>query len=262
MSAQTRSEEIYFRDLEKYYKLRKEYEHKYTREKNKIMANSNYKSIEEKRAKIKQIKVQCPSCKRKVGMLFSNKNNNLQAMCGNRDDPCKLNFNLKRYRIVRHRNLIDALNKECNQNMVDIIKIKLDLLFNFKTQTDATNEFEKLRDAYAGNQKLLNNYKSSYQDIITKKEKQERIEQLTTGLQTHIYEIKNIMELFKKKPNNQLPNDAATIYHTKIIPTLSNLQKLLHSVQYIEYDSIENTHNLVQEAISIPELEIFIKQKQ
>ena len=261
MSAPKRSEERYFQDLEKYYKLRKEYEHKYTREKNKIMANTNYKSLDEKRNKIKQIKVPCSSCKRKVGMIFSNKNNTLQAMCGNRDDPCKLNFTLNRYRIVRHRNLIDALNNECNKNMVDIIKIKLDLLFNFKTQTSATSEFEELRDTFAGNKKLLDNYRSSYQDIVDKKTKEDRIQKLTNALNNHVQEIKELMELFHKKPKSQLPKEVATIYQTKVLPILSDLQKLLYSVQYVEYDSVENTHKLVQEAISLSELEIFIKQK-
>ena len=76
-----------------------------------------------------------------------------------------------------------------------------------------------------------------------------------------IQEIKELMELFHKKPKSQLPKEVATIYQTKVLPILSDLQKLLYSVQYVEYDSVENTHKLVQEAISLSELEIFIKQK-
>ena len=39
----------YFKDIEKFYKIKSDCEHKYKKEKDKIMSNTNYKTMEEKR---------------------------------------------------------------------------------------------------------------------------------------------------------------------------------------------------------------------
>ena len=65
MSTKKKNYDSYFKDIEKFYKIKSDYEHKYKKEKDKIMGNTNYKTMEEKREKLSKFKSKCVGCKKK-----------------------------------------------------------------------------------------------------------------------------------------------------------------------------------------------------
>ena len=119
MSTKKKNYDSYFKDIEKFYKIKSNYEIKYKKEKDKIMANSNYKTIEEKREKLGKFKAKCNGCKKKVNMIFQNTSDLFSIRCGDQENPCDLNFTVKKLKVVPQYPLIATLKKEIDKKRKD-----------------------------------------------------------------------------------------------------------------------------------------------
>ena len=86
----------YYENLDKYFKLKREYEEKYEKAKNKYIKNPKLDK-EEKRRKVKMIKKKCVKCNGVGGTIFSIENGHYKAVC-NAEQPCNLNIDIKRGR--------------------------------------------------------------------------------------------------------------------------------------------------------------------
>merc|ERR1712196_700857 len=104
------------------------------KQKNKIMRNPEL-SLKDKREHIKLLKKTCINCKKNGGTIFSKEDHILKAVCGNLENPCKLNISIFTgdYEDIRVAKKIFV--KEIENIKTRIIRIKLDLLFNYVDET-------------------------------------------------------------------------------------------------------------------------------
>ena len=79
-----------------YYKLKGDYDKKYAHAKHTIFQSRNDISDKKRKAKIKKIKRKCVKCKQSGGTIFSNSNGILIARCGNKENPCSLDIQIKK----------------------------------------------------------------------------------------------------------------------------------------------------------------------
>ena len=81
--------------IEKYYKLKNEYDSAIQKNLSKIRANQSLNSAE-KQEKFRALKTKCISCGKSGGTIFKSNNGVLIALCGNVEVPCKLDIQLQR----------------------------------------------------------------------------------------------------------------------------------------------------------------------
>ena len=101
------------------------------------------------------LKQKCVNCKREVGTTFSETNRIFKAVCGDPINPCKLDIELqvgKKHHIDEIINITDDI---INDTKEQIIKLKMDLTYNYKTQEEIVDEFNVLKQRYVELQKKL-----------------------------------------------------------------------------------------------------------
>lgn len=260
MAVRKKAQDSYFKDVEKYYKAKSLYESKYEKEKKKIMSSKNYKSIDDKREKLRKIKIPCTHCKRKVGMNFKITNTHFTAMCGDETDPCDFRLNLKKYKVVTQYPLVEALKRDRDKNMMEIIKLKLDVLFNYASESEISSKFSTVRDDYMKNNKLYKNTLDTYKQITNRTEQQEELNKKKVELQNEITEMKEIFKKFQENGKQQFLNEYIDRYQRIITPLTEKIRELSFSYQNIEYDIIDDKFKLVQDPYTIHDMEIFIKR--
>ena len=134
----------YYEALNNYYKLKNDYEKKYYTKKFKII-NNDLLTIKDKKKEISNINQKCINCNKDGGTIFKYENKNLIALCGNKTSPCNLNISLSKDKILDIRNLLSDFDNKIDKLKTNIIKVKLDFLFNYNNQQLSLELFNKFK---------------------------------------------------------------------------------------------------------------------
>lgn len=247
--------------VNKYYKLKSEYETNYNKMKTRIISTKGL-GWREKRHEFKQLKPKCINCKRPVGSIFSrsvlkseNGLNNyiIKAMCGDRAKPCKLNIEISLGDVKQCNTVIKDYSNEITKYKLDIITMKNNLLFGYASDKSILLTFdelkEKLSEALASHQEtiehclLMSNNKTNDAELKTA--------QLQLAVQ--IEDLKALIKQYDTTLEEQFINDAVSVYVNDMMPTMT---KILDNYAYCEVEYDENIYTLVQSRVNIAKLEM------
>lgn len=252
-------EEIVNKSFNNYFKLKSQYENKYEQLKNKIIHNESL-TKKQKRDKFLKIKKQCVNCKQEGGTIFTNTNRTLNAFCGNTTNPCKLVIKIE---LGKYENIEDILienKKEINTIKNDIIKQKLDLLFQYSDEEKIMGNFNKLRKELANSIEIEMMYLQEYMDIVDNKEKKIELKNLTLSYYTLIEQIKENIKLYKETNNNTIIKDIAILYNTQLQPIVKEIMENKYQVNDVIYKEDINKYKIIQEKVSFKDLFIDVAQ--
>jgi hypothetical protein len=236
--------------VEKYYKLKKKYDGKYSSYKNTVMKKELTKI--QKKIKISNYKRECINCKRNVGTFFSNKNKQLSIRCGDARKPCNLEYIVKVGSTGYIPDLIEYYYKVQEQIKKNIIQIKLSLLFGLESEENITETFTTLKEQYKQILKVLDNLehyifedeKVTYQYMGEehKKHRSQAILHFKKNLGNLIGDYNNIINSYEYDVNDTRDNileDAIDKYKTEIIPLVKEMQSKFFDVIEIVKDTDE-----------------------
>ena len=255
--------------INKFYQLKGKYEEIVRRKKQKIINNDSLSKREKKRMWSSE-KIKCINCRKPVGTFFSVKNRRLLAQCGatfsqNVSDasikPCKLNIDIQLASVTTMQETIKQFAEYKEKDKEEIIKTKLNLLFNFTTEEEAIKEFEKKRDEFDQDVATYNEYLELFIDIHNSSEKRERIRDLMRQKETLIQEIKSIL---KSKPIddeevNDLSQDTFKLARVTDavnvqVGQLEDVLSQLKNMRYEYYDVVEDVDNPLEHRLETKEI--------
>jgi len=244
LTVETIQESKFLEALQSYFKIKTKYDNAYEKKKNKI-ARSDL-STNEKRERIQKIRTNCILCKKSVGTIFSNKNRHYKAVCGSTDSPCKLNIDLVAGNVVNIEETLKIISNVYQNEMEQIMKTKLDLLFNFKTEEETLQQFEELNVSLKSNNKILKHYRDLENDIKNDPDKQEDLDRITNSIDVLIDDFKQNIEKYRQNKKLALLKDTMTNFTSKLMPLLKERRGTEYIYQAIEFDESNETYNLVQ----------------
>lgn len=195
---------------------------------------------------------QCINCGKSDGILFDNKNGKFIIKCLN-DTPCtNEEFDKKRFTLLN--NVVNDLHDKIENIKSDIIKIKLDIIFDYVNEDDAINKFTLLKNNLNELEKLYRIYKTEYLNVVDNKEKKEQIREEKTNLFVNIERLKELINEYKKTDNINLVKTASEIYISDIAPIAKKIRKL----KYVEniIDDVDDNYFLIQKPYTIKQLEV------
>jgi hypothetical protein len=191
----------------------------------------------------------CNGCSRKVGMIFSGKDQKYMAYCGDQTKPCDWKLVIHR---GDHSSFLETMTEmrnnleETKQNM---IQQKMDTLFQYITEQKSADLFKKQLSFFKTNSEMVDKYSQDYLDIYFNsikteiiKLKQKKIQELMIELQQHLAE-ENIEEVVR-------------IQTEKIKPIAKYIQTLTYPLMDLEKDKKANEWILYQKNILLTDLEI------
>ncbi len=253
--------------INKFYQLKGKYDEIVRRKKQKIISNDTLSKREKKRMWDSQ-KIKCINCRKPVGTFFSVKNRRLLAQCGatflqnvsdNTIKPCKLNIDIQLANVTTMQETIKNFGIYKQNDKEEIIKTKLNLLFNFTTEEEAIKEFENKREEFDQDVSTYNQYLELFVDVHNSQEKRERIKELLKQKETLVREIKDILKSDKSEETINLSKGDFTL--AKIsdainvqIGQLEDVIKELRNLKYEYYSVVEDVDNPLEHRLETKEI--------
>lgn len=169
----------------------------------------------------------CVGCKRKVGTTFSFEEGKYVATCGNANDPCPLDIQIRREIYGSKKEQLKSLKEKESKIKYDIIDLKLRFLFRMINETDMVDIFSTLKDDFNNTFKEIEEIeKQKLREKETTIENDEILKEAYTSLDNAIKEIKSSMREFQETQDTQHIEDAVTEYTDELLPTLRMIQKM------------------------------------
>lgn len=216
----------YFSSLNTYYNLKSKYENALNVLRKK--AYQKRKSKKHHQMNLKGISGPCVYCGRNVGSIFIENSEKIRAHCGSSNDPCKFNIELVKGEYNDVRFLLDQYNIGVIFTQSEIIKQKMDILFNYRNEKDIVDDYNDLIQDMeiftSEHSEILNKYNELYND----QEKQAIVTKINVELFDFKQDYLKHIQEYKHTNNKQHLQSAMKLYSEHIF----NLKKRLHNIEY------------------------------
>ena len=254
--------------INKFYQLKGKYDEIVRRKKQKIINNDSLSKREKKRLWQSE-KIKCINCRKPVGSFFSVKNRRLLAQCGavkytslpEGTKPCKLNIDIELASVTTMQETIKNFSGYKEKDKEDIIKTKLNLLFNFTTEEEAIKEFEDKRTEFDEDVNTYNRYLELFIDVHNSPEKRERVKELLRQKEQLIQEIKDILKSNSSRDDDSVPDLSGDFIISKVIDAinvqvgqLEDVIKELRNIKYEHYSVVEDVDNPLEHRLETKEI--------
>lgn len=243
--------EEFLEKLNEYYKMKNDYDTKKMSVKDTILKDDTL-TMKQKQDKYKKYKLNCVNCTRKVGTIFQIDDGILKAICGDKVNPCSLDIKINRGKFLLLEELLETFQEGVDDLKEDIIKIKLDLLFNYKNEADVLSKFSELKKELEQDLEALMEYKTKLiertNNLTIKSELKTKMENLYNKINL----IKSTMEEFNETGQTQLVKDTVVLYDSELKPLINEIQDLKYKYFNIEY--VDGKYKLVRKKYTLNEL--------
>ena len=238
-------QERYLEAFKTYYTLKSEYEKKLIKMKRKIYNNPAL-SDREKQEELAKLEPKCINCKNTGGTIFTQEGKNLKAICGNMASPCQLNIDITRGDYIDAFTIRDVVEETTDEKKTEIIKSKLNLLFDYTNEAETAEEFETLLNDYKDNEQLLQTITTSIDNVIDNEEKKEKLAESKVALFELVSDIRNKIKRYNETNERSLINEVVANTVDQVVPTATTIRKLTYNVNNVTYDSDDDTYHLNQ----------------
>jgi len=225
----------YIESVYDYFKLKSKYEMESYKLKRKAFEKGTSKKS--KRRLAASVVTKCINCKQLGGTLFSTKDNNYYAVCGNKKSPCNLNIEIHNGKHYRIEDILFIEHGELNDIKTHIIKEKLNTIFNYVDNESAAKIFkEKIQEFHF--------YNADYTGLIEKNNhlykndiREELIRKKSKQIYGIIAAIKDLIQQYEIDSNRELLRTAIQIQIKELNPEIQNLRLLRNEINEMEMAS-------------------------
>jgi len=258
----------YIDALHTYFKLKKTYEYGILKKKREVFNSAPTRAIGKKM--VSEIKPKCINCGRPVGTIFDHKNDKYIAICGERDltRKCSLNIQLFRGHFSDEESMLYIFKSEFDKSKETIVRQKLDTLFNYISERDASDRFKKELENYNIESNIYHGILDSFNEKYFSKTRQEKINEKMTKINDLLSKNDSIMSDYKmNSENRELLRDAIRLQIREIIPEMENLRRLKYELTEMDVDvniSGANVYDilstLVQRQITVSNIDYTLEE--
>jgi hypothetical protein len=225
----------YLEALNEFFRLKGEYQSKVS----DMMKKAFKKEPSRRLGKLAALSVKppCINCKRPVGTIFSNRENDkYTAICGDKGNPCNLNIKIFNGRTVNLVYILNVYQDEINDIKDSIIRQKLDTLFSYTTEEKSVELFKKELENYNTNSKIFKDLLVKYNDLYNNKEKKESIDKKTEKIYLLVEKVRDLIKEYKKTENHRILKTAVDVQINELFPEIRNMKLLMNEVVEMNQD--------------------------
>ena len=191
--------------FDKYYQLKADYEESIKKAIRKIKGAEKMPK-QERIKKARQYVPKCVSCDRNGGTHFDRSMDKvLTARCAVKSNPCELHIEIKLGDDMEPRETIDYFEQYIAKIKDNIIRLKLDTLFNYVTEHESVDKFTKL----SGNlnnptlTKQLSEYKHFFENQMNNPETNQTIRTITERIYERLADVHRILDEYRQNSENK-----------------------------------------------------------
>jgi len=245
----------YLESMNEYFELKRKYE-----EKKKQLQKSAYERIQNfkkgfKKTKAKTVNPPCISCKRPVGTIFDRKDGRYLAACGDKANPCKLNIQLFSGTHFNNETLLTIYKEDMEKTKEEIIKQKMDTLFNYISEEKSVSDFKKTLDEYNKDSKMYKDLLDRYKDLHDNPEKAIAIEKKTQEIYEILADIKTQIKEYEQTSNRKTLMSALHTYKRDLIPAIKHRRMNQYEVMEVDINEDANMSKLFQRELALNKMD-------
>ncbi len=219
--------------LENYYKLKGEYESKIQAQRKKIR-NDRTLSKQEKRRKMLELVPKCINCGKSGGTKFTVNGSTLRCVCGNTEEPCNLNIEINRGMFENLSTTYNLFMEDREDIKEDIIRTRLDLLFNYTNEEETITKFNELTEEHKVIEQGILDIQEQFDNIILGKRNTEAIIEARQNLYEYKRELTDLAKQYAETGNENLIQDMIDKYTSDIRPEAEKLRNFKYALSTIE----------------------------
>ena len=227
-----------------YYKMKEKYNTALEKRRKRLMDDPLLKwselSAQQKARRLATIKPSCILCKQEGGTIFSETGGLLKAICGNISQPCSLHIEVERGKYASLETLMNESLEEVRITKDEIIRMKLDVLFQFISEEEVMAKFDGIQHKLQEQLKMYAEFRTYYLSVIDNDDIKQDTEQLTRVIAEKVVQIKNYMNEFNETDgqNKSIIDDILVLYQDDIEPAFMKIREK----KYV-YSQVETTEN-------------------
>ena len=227
-----------------YYSLKEKYNTALEKRRQRLINDPviNWKSLsaQQKARRLALIKPACIVCKQEGGSIFTETDGKLKAICGNISQPCGFHIEVARGKYISLETLMNESLEEVRATKDEIIRMKLDLLFQFISEDELLEQFDAVQHKLQEQMKMYSEFRTYYLSVTDNDDRRKDTETHSRVITEKIALIKEYMTEFKESEwkNRSIIDDILVLYQQDIEPAFMKLRE----TKYI-YSHVETTEN-------------------
>ena len=221
----------FMESLNTYFEMKTEYQRKVYEMKKQVFNKAKSKKAAKKM--MAELKPKCINCDRPVGSLFTNEGRNYLARCGDPKNPCNLDIKIFAGEYGLLDIFLNTFQREIQDTKEEIIKQKLDTLFNYIGEREAITLFKKKLEEYTEVNTFLKELIDEYNALNFNDERKEKVQKKMVHIGTVQERFNDLIEKYNQTDNRALLKDAMTVYINDIKPEMETLQLMKYETMEI-----------------------------
>lgn len=225
--------------IEKYYELKNRAE---MARKDQIKSIIGIQASAKKKQRLARSLVpKCVNCNKGGGTKFWTENGHLRAVCGNNVNPCNLNIDIfKGQGISSFEYMYNLLNEEVEADRREIIKLKMNTIFNYMEEKDSARKFKNVLKDYKTTEYIMNGYLDNEKKRMMNPDIQQTVSKKILAVQTSLKECREMITEYNKTGNRRLIERAVEKHINEITPDLKTIRDLKHPIMEINKRDSKN----------------------
>lgn len=230
--------------IQGYYSMKEKYNSALEKRRQRLMNDPviNWKSLsaQQKAKRLAIIKPACIVCKQEGGSIFTEADGKLKAICGNISQPCGFHIEVFRGKYISLEALMNESLEEVRATKDEIIRMKLDLLFQFISEDELVKQFDAVQHKLQEQLKMYAEFRTYYLSVTENDDVRVDTDILTRVISEKVAQIKEYMTEFKESEwkNRSIIDDILVLYQQDIEPAYLKLRE----TKYI-YSQVETSEN-------------------
>jgi hypothetical protein len=241
----------YMESLNSYFEMKTEYQKKIYDMKKQVFNKA--KSKKAAKRLMAGLKPKCINCDRPVGSIFSNEGRTYLARCGDAKNPCNLEIKIFAGEFGLLDRFLSIFQEDIQNKKQDIIKQKLDTLFNYIGEREAISLFKHELETYTEVNTFLKTLINDYTMLNFNEERKEKVQKKIVHISTIQERFNDLIEKYKQTDNRELLKDAMTVYISDIKPEMENLRIMKYETMEINKEG--NDYVLFQKEYRLEKLD-------
>jgi len=228
-----------------YYSLKEKYNSALEKRRQRLINDPviNWKSLsaQQKARRLAQhVKPTCIVCKQEGGSIFTETDGKLKAICGNISQPCGFHIEVNRGKYISLETLMNESLEEVRATKDEIIRMKLDLLFQFINEDELLEQFDAVQHKLQEQMKMYSEFRTYYLSVTDNDDRRKDSETQNRVITEKIALIKEYMTEFRDSEwkNRSIIDDILVLYQQDIEPAFMKLRE----TKYV-YSQVETTDN-------------------
>lgn len=219
--------------IDEYYQLKRKYQMMRKRSVNDIVKMPI--SIKQKKKMVRSIPNKCVECGGNGGTHFWRENDMLRAVC-EATSKCDLNLRVNAGFYANINYLMDITQDDMQEKRSNIIRLKMDTLFNYITETESAKRFKQDLETYQSDDAMLNTYKEYLENMMNDPVKERLVKKKTHELHRILREVRQMLDEYNKTGNKMVLTDAVAKQINELYTEIGALRNLKYPVMEMVED--------------------------